>query len=127
MAKKFDVLKCSVCGNIVELVHVGGGKLVCCGKNMDILEEKTADTSAEKHVPFIEKVEGGYNVKIGEKAKHPMTEEHYIEFIEVIADSKVYTKYLKSGSEPEAFFPIDAENIIVREYCNLHGLWKNIK
>lgn len=122
--KKNDLFKCSLCGNIVELAHVGGGTLVCCGKNMDLLEEKTADTSTEKHVPFIEKVENGYKVRVGENAKHPMTAEHYIEFIQLITENEVYTKYLKPGEEAEAFFETKAENVVAREYCNIHGLWK---
>jgi superoxide reductase len=31
---------------------------------------------------------------------------------------------LKPGEAPEASFNIQAEKIVAREYCNLHGLWK---
>lgn len=125
MAKEFGIYKCNVCGNIVRVLHASMGDLVCCDEKMELLVEKTADTSSEKHVPFIEKIDGGYKVKIGENAKHPMTDEHYIEFIELMADGKSYFQYLKPGDEPEAVFMVDADKVTAREYCNVHGLWKN--
>lgn len=89
------------------------------------LEEKTADSSQEKHVPFIEEVADGYLVKVGETTNHPMTEEHYIQFIELVAGDRVYRKYLNPGDKPEAEFKIDkSSDVYAREYCNLHGLWK---
>ncbi len=54
-----------------------------------------------------------------------MEEKHYIEWIEVITENKVYKKYLKPGEKPEAEFKLDEEVVKVREYCNIHGLWKN--
>ena len=121
--EKNEVYKCSVCGNIVTVLHVGGGTLVCCGQEMVKQEENTVDAAVEKHVPVIEKIEGGFRVKIGE-VEHPMIPEHYIEWIEVIADGRRYVKYLKPGDKPEAEFMIEAESVLAREYCNLHGLWK---
>lgn len=118
------VYKCNVCGNIVEMVHAGAGELVCCGQPMELQKENTVDAAKEKHVPVVEKTEKGFKVKVGEVA-HPMTEEHYIEWIEILADGKVYRKFLKSGDQPEAEFSIEVGNITAREYCNLHGLWKN--
>jgi len=121
--KKLQVYKCNVCGNIVEVVHAAGGKLVCCGQEMKLLKEGETDAATEKHVPVIEKIDGGYKVKVGDVA-HPMEDKHYIEWIELIADSKVYLQFLNPGDVPEAVFMIDAENVSAREYCNLHGLWK---
>ncbi|MBN2689762.1 MAG: desulfoferrodoxin [Gammaproteobacteria bacterium] len=119
-----DIYKCSVCGNIVQLIHVGGGNLSCCEKAMQKLEEQTADSSTEKHVPIINKVENGYEVVVG-STLHPMTEEHHIEWIELIADGKSYRQYLKPGDQPKAFFQLEkAEKLIAREYCNIHGLWR---
>jgi len=121
--EKLQVYKCEVCGNIVEVVHTGVGTLVCCGQDMKLLKEGEIDAATEKHVPVVEKVKGGFKVKVGEVA-HPMEEKHYIEWIEVIADSKTYRQFLKPGDTPEAIFSIEAENVIAREYCNVHGLWK---
>lgn len=123
MTKKNEVYKCALCGNIVEVLHVGAGELVCCGQAMDLLTENTVDAAKEKHVPVIEKVENGYKVSVGSVA-HPMEEKHYIEFIELIADGKVYRQDLNPGETPEAFFCVEATNVSAREFCNLHGLWK---
>ncbi|MEJ2473002.1 MAG: desulfoferrodoxin [Desulfobacterales bacterium] len=123
MAEQLQVYKCEACGNIVEVLHGGDGELVCCGKPMVLLTENTVDAAKEKHVPVIEKVEGGYKVKVGSVA-HPMEEKHYIEWVELIADGKAYRQFLKPGQAPEAIFKIDAASVSAREYCNLHGLWK---
>jgi superoxide reductase len=123
MTQKLQVYKCEVCGNIVEVIHTGAGALVCCGQDMKLLKEGEIDAATEKHVPVIEKINGGYKVKVGSVA-HPMEEKHYIEWIEVIADGKAYRQFLKPGDVPEATFNIEAENVIAREYCNVHGLWK---
>ncbi|MCK9378625.1 MAG: desulfoferrodoxin [Candidatus Moranbacteria bacterium] len=122
---KNQIYKCNVCGNIVEVVNVGGGELVCCNQPMELLEAKTQDQGMEKHVPVIEVNGEGVVVKVGEVA-HPMEETHYIQWIEVITkDGKSCRKYLRSGNAPEAEFAINKEEIEeVREYCNIHGLWK---
>lgn len=123
MAKQLEIYKCEVCGNIVEVLHAGAGKLVCCGQPMKLQAENTTDASREKHVPVIEKIPGGVKVKVGSIA-HPMEEKHYIEWIEVIADGKAYRQFLHPGDAPEAVFLVEAAQITAREYCNLHGLWK---
>jgi superoxide reductase len=125
MTQKKQIYKCAVCGNITEVLHNGGGELVCCGQPMDILEENTADASFEKHVPMIEKTKDGVLVKVG-SVFHPMTPEHFIEWIEIIADGREYKKFLTSEDKPEAEFIIVAEMISARIYCNLHGLWKSV-
>lgn len=124
MTKRLQVYKCQVCENITEVIHNGVGQLVCCGKPMVLCEENTVDASKEKHVPVVEKIAGGFNVKIG-SVPHPMEEKHYIEWIEIVADGKAYRQFLKPGDAPEAVFMINASEITAREYCNLHGLWKN--
>jgi superoxide reductase len=121
--KRLQVYKCEVCGNMVEVVHEGAGALVCCGKTMRLFEENTVDASKEKHVPVIEKIDGGYRVKVG-SVPHPMEEKHYIEWIELVADGRAYREFLKPGQQPEAVFKIDASQVSAREYCNLHGLWR---
>jgi superoxide reductase len=123
MAEKLEVYKCELCGNIVEVLHGGEGELVCCGQPMKLYKENTVDAAKEKHVPVVEKVAGGFKVKVGSVA-HPMEEKHYIEWIEVIADGEAYRYFLKPGVAPQASFKIDAGKVTAREYCNLHGLWK---
>jgi superoxide reductase len=124
MTEKLQIYKCEICGNIVEMLHAGEGELVCCGAPMKLFQENTVDAAKEKHIPVIEKIEGGFRVKVGSVA-HPMEDKHYIEWIEVITeDGKVYRQFLHPGEKPEAVFKIDASKITAREYCNLHGLWK---
>ena len=125
MTKVNEIYKCSVCGNMVEVVHAGGGELVCCGQPMKLQNAGTTDGATEKHVPVIEKMEGGYRVKVGSVA-HPMLDAHYIEWIELVCTEcgKIMRKHLKPGDAPEAVFETKAEKVIAREYCNLHGLWE---
>lgn len=124
MTKLNEVYKCEVCGNIVQMNHGADGTLVCCGEDMKLLDEKSADFTTEKHVPVIEKIDGGYKVTVG-STPHPMTEEHYIEWIELIAGDVIQKAFLKPGDKPEAVFKTDATEVTAREYCNLHSLWKS--
>ncbi len=122
--KKLQVYKCEICGNIVEVLYAGGGQLVCCGQPMNLLEEKTADASTEKHVPVVEATDNGVKVKVG-SVPHPMEQKHYIEWIQVVAGDKAYRTFLSPGNPAEAEFPIAKNDItVVREHCNVHGLWK---
>jgi superoxide reductase len=123
MAKRLEIYKCTTCGNIVEVLHEGDGELVCCGEPMKLMTENTVDASKEKHVPVIEKVSGGYKVKVGAVA-HPMEEKHYIEWIQLLADGAAYRKFLKPGDAPEATFNVAASSVAAREFCNIHLLWK---
>ena len=123
MNKIKEVYKCKICGNIVEIVHTGDGVLVCCGQPMILQIENTVDAAKEKHVPVVEKVKGGVLVKVG-AVEHPMLEAHYIEWIEIQTANKMYRKYLNPDDKPEAIFLLEEEILSVREYCNVHGLWK---
>ncbi len=123
MAERLQVYKCEHCGNIVEVLHGGAGELVCCGQPMVLLTENTVDAAREKHVPVVEKIDGGVKVSVGSVA-HPMEENHYIEWIELLADGKAYRQFLEPGDAPEATFDIEADQVFAREFCNLHGLWR---
>jgi len=127
MTKTKEIYKCMVCGNIVEVLHTGIGELVCCNQPMKLMEEQTKDASLEKHVPFIEHTPKGILVKVGQSQEHPMLKEHFIEWIELIADGESYKKFLKPGDKPQALFCITAKSVKAREYCNIHGLWKSGK
>ena len=123
MTERLQVYKCGICGNIVEVMHTGGGELVCCGQAMALVKENTVDAAKEKHVPVVERTADGFKVKVGSVA-HPMEDKHWIEWVEVIAEGKVHRQYLKPGQAPEAVFCVKADTVTAREYCNLHGLWK---
>jgi len=122
MAERYEVYKCEICGNVVEVLHGGKGQLFCCGQPMKLMEEKKEEQGYEKHLLVIEQKEGSVVVKVG-SVPHPMEEEHFIEMIEVITeDGEVLRKYLKPGEKPEAEFNVT--NIKeAREYCTIHGLW----
>ena len=125
MPKKMEVYKCEICGNIVEMLHGGKGVLVCCGKQMIQQAENTVDAAKEKHIPVIESIDGGMKVKVG-SVSHPMTDNHFIEWIELIDNKGVHNPrhFLKPGENPETIFKAPADRgWKVRAYCNLHGLW----
>lgn len=124
--KKNDIYRCPVCGLQFEATRDTENvePPVCCGKPMQLQKENSVDAAVEKHVPVVEVLESGILVKVGEVA-HPMTEEHYIEWIEVINGSYVNRCYLKPGDLPQAAFYVPySPKLIIRESCNLHGLWK---
>lgn len=123
MTKIRELYKCDVCGNVVEVVHQGATALVCCGEDMKKLEARTVDKGNEKHVPVVEENDSRILVKVGD-IEHPMKEEHYIKFIEVLTDNKVLKAELKPGQKPEAEFEVSLSGVNkIREYCNVHGLW----
>lgn len=125
MTGELQVYKCELCGNIVEVLHAGAGELVCCGQPMGQLDEKTADSSTEKHVPIIEKTDKGIKVVVG-SVPHPMEEPHYIEWIEVTNGDYIQRKQLHPGDKPEAEFYVPySDELVAREHCNVHGLWKS--
>ena len=123
MTKWLEIYKCEICGNIVEVLQEGQGQLVCCGQPMILLKPKTEDQGKEKHVPIIEKSSEGIKVKVG-SVPHPMEDNHYIKWLEVITDQCVQKKFLKPGSSPEALFEVEGAVSEVRDYCNIHGLWR---
>jgi len=118
-----QVYRCGACGNMVEVTHAGAGQLVCCGQPMSLLAENTTDAATEKHVPVVEKAEGGIRVRVGSVA-HPMEDKHFIEWVEAIVDGKAYRQFLQPGQAPDVVFPVEGPEVTVREFCNLHGLWK---
>ena len=123
MTKLKEIYRCPVCGNIVEVLNAGAGELVCCGKPMILLKENTTDAAQEKHVTVVEKTTNGYHVRVG-SVEHPMLNEHYIQWIELLTPKSVLRCELKPGCKPEATIFTNEECLCVREYCNLHGLWK---
>ena len=124
MAKVFEVYKCELCGNIAEVVHAGAAPLHCCGQAMKVMKENTVDAAKEKHIPVAERSAAGLLVKVGSVA-HPMEEKHFIEWIELIGEhGEAYMHFLKPGEKPEALFNAKVGKYTIREYCNLHGLWK---
>ena len=135
MADRMQVYKCEICGNIIEVMHGGRGTLLCCNQPMKPMSENTVDASLEKHVPVVERRGDSLTVKVG-SVPHPMEEKHYIEWIEVIVygphgphgpdgrGAEIQRRYLSPGQAPQASFGVKEGDVMAREYCNLHGLWK---
>jgi len=126
MPKRGEIYQCLKCGNIIEILTGAEGALACCGQPMQRQQEKTADSTLEKHVPFIQREGDKYTVRIGENTEHPMEEKHYIQWIAINADNQVYRTYLKPGDKPRTKIALSKYpgSICVRAYCNVHGLWE---
>ena len=124
MATRAEVYICELCGNIIEVLEGADGTLVCCGQDMILLKENSTDAAQEKHVPVVTINGTTATVQVGSVA-HPMEAQHHIAWIELQQGSKVQRIYLQPGAAPQAVFLIEAGvPVTVREYCNLHGLWK---
>ena len=123
MAKKNEIYKCEKSGLMVEVLQDAESTPTCCGEPMKLLRENTTDGAKEKHVPVVEKIEGGYRVTVG-SVEHPMTDAHYIQWIELVTPTGVLRHNLTPQDKPVAEFKTDATEVEAREYCNLHGLWK---
>ncbi len=124
-----EIWKCNVCGKTLEILNPGAPTQICCGQEMQLMEEQTADWKGEKHVPKIT-IDGNkvtVDVGISMGTPHPMTSEHWIMWIELNCKDNCYKrKFLKPGDEPKATFVVaSTEEIWAREYCNIHGLWKS--
>ena len=123
MTEKLDIYKCNVCGNIVQVLIPGVGELVCCSQPMVKQEiQHETDEMGEKHAPKREERDGKYYVHV--KA-HPMTPEHYIQFLEIIKDDKseMHLKYFEPTDIPEHEFDELGDEFNAIEYCNIHHLW----
>ena len=129
MIENGQTYKCGTCGNMVTVVEVGGGELVCCSQPMKLMPIQKEGDKAAKHVPIIENDGSAVLVKVGE-LQHPMDEDHYIAAIALQVGDKTFIKNLEPGELPEAKFIVDekdlADNdIVAREFCTLHGIWES--
>ena len=123
MAERYQIYRCELCGNVVEVLHGGVGELVCCGESMVLMKAKKEEEGNEKHLPVVERTADGITVTVG-AVPHPMEEKHYIEMVEILTEKGVMRAFLKPGDAPTAHFPA-SEIKAVREYCTVHGLWQN--
>ena len=129
MTEKFELYKCSVCGNLVQVLLTGTGELVCCGQNMEYVRAKNSQSDEmlnEKHTPVIENLDGIRTVHIGE---HPMIPEHYIMFLECFSEDKneAQIKYFYSNEDVVMKTNMQDENLSAISYCNIHGLYESSK
>lgn len=127
MTLKLQIYKCNICGNLVQILQEGEGNLVCCGKEMELMsiQYDTTNELGEKHTPKIEIKDGKKYVNV---IGHPMTDAHYIQFIESYSKDKneLHLKFFNPNEIPEMESKLDKEFDSV-EYCNIHHLWGNNK
>lgn len=121
--QRLEIYKCDVCGLVAQVLDGGAGELVCCGQPMTRFTENTFDAAKEKHVPVATRDGRTLTVHVGSVA-HPMEAKHYIQWIEVLAGGRSVRQFLQPGDKPQATFEIEPGPVVVREFCNLHGLWK---
>jgi len=117
--------KCKHCGKVITILSNEGVPTICCGEEMFELIPGTTDAAVEKHVPVVS-IEGNkVNVVVG-SVVHPMTPEHYIQWIVLETKAGYQVKELTPTCEPKASFVLAEgdEIVAVYEYCNLHNLWK---
>ncbi|MEO0234320.1 MAG: desulfoferrodoxin family protein [candidate division WOR-3 bacterium] len=122
---KKDILRCSVCNNIVEVLREGDGEIICCGKVMFKEEVKNKDEGMEKHLPLIKEKNGFFEISVGE-VEHPMTKEHHIEWIEINTDKESIKKFFNINEKPIYTLSKSYKIKSVRAYCNIHGLWRRM-
>lgn len=118
--------RCSVCGQIVAIVKGTDVPVICCGKPMEELVPGVIDASLEKHVPVFESKDNTVHVTVG-STEHPMTDDHYIEWIAIQTKHGNQCKELKPGDKPKACFALtdDDKVLAVYAFCNIHDLWKS--
>lgn len=122
------IYKCKKCGNIIVTIKERCDMLSCCNEGMIELKANSVDAAIEKHVPIVEINDNIVTAVCGE-AIHPMTEEHFIEFMLMETNNGYNIQYLNPGDEPKCTFILSADEELkaVYAYCNLHGLWVNNK
>lgn len=93
---------------------------------------EAASDFEKKHTPYIEcSREDGklrVSVKVGHWVTHPNTPDHFIEWIDIMANDLPVARLTLGAvvAEPDGSFLLDVEpstKITAIESCNLHGLW----
>lgn len=122
--KKLVIFRCQHCGNICIKLIDSGVPVFCCGEPMQALIPNTNDGAMEKHVPVILENENSVKITVGSNL-HPMTDEHYIQFIILQTNLGYYVKHLSPNTEPIVEFCLTQNEtpICAYSYCNLHSLW----
>lgn len=123
MEVKFYV--CKKCGKMIALLKGSPCPTMCCGEAMQEVIANTTDAAQEKHVPVYEVKGNIVEVNVG-SIDHPMTEEHYIEWVLLQTKQGNQRKALKPNNAPKVSFAlVEGDEVVsVYAYCNLHGLWK---
>lgn len=118
--KTVNIYKCKQ--NDATLVQLNCNEVTFDG--LEALSTDTASGDPQKHVPVLEFSGDTLHVKVG-KAPHPMTPQHYIEWILVRTEDGGLYRTNTPDDLPEAIFTLNQDKVVeVYAYCNIHGLWK---
>lgn len=115
---------CEHCGNIAYKLTDSRVPLTCCGSPMALLVPGLSDGATEKHLPAIYQVGDQVEIAVGIQA-HPMTKEHFIDWVILETDTGFHVADLAAGQAPHASFRLAPMEQVAGAYafCNLHGLW----
>lgn len=126
MTVKLQIYKCNICGNLIQVLQEGEGNLVCCGQEMELMSiQYDTNELGEKHTPKVEIKDG---IKMVNVIGHPMTKEHYVQFIETYTKDKneLHLKFFNPEDIPEMKACLNEEFNSI-EFCNIHKLWGDNK
>lgn len=115
------VKKCMKCGAIIipyKDCRCDGCGIKCCGEEMKELIANSEEASREKHIPNYEIAQDEILVTIN----HVMEKDHYIEFIALVSDTKIYLEKLYPEMNAQVRFKY-TKGATLYAYCNKHGLW----
>lgn len=106
------------------IVVSGSEEIALEGAKIQELVSRSVEAATEKHIPVVSVNGNKVNVVVGE-AEHPMTAEHFIEWILLKTKQGSQLKKLQVGERPAAEFVLSEGDEVVEAYayCNLHGLW----
>ena len=96
---------CKHCGNVITKLTSAQVPVKCCGEEMHALEAGVTDAAQEKHVPAVT-VEGSLvKVDVG-SVTHPMTAEHFIQWVVVETERDALIHWFHPEEAPEAVFTL---------------------
>ena len=122
--QKTKFINCAHCSNLAEMIYDTDIPLKCCGDEMKQLVPGSVKASGEKHTPVVKVAGNIVEVNVGD-IHHPMEEDHWIEWVQLVTDQGSYRKWLRPGQKPSVqFLLVEEKALEVYAYCNLHGLWK---
>lgn len=114
------IYDCGKCGGVAILLTESCEPAEC----LKPMTANTVDAAVEKHVPAVTKEGNTVKVSVG-AVPHPMTDEHYIDWIMLVQGGDIQIKKLTPSDAPAATFTLNGSGAAeVYEHCTLHGLWK---
>ncbi len=123
MNKSNRFFLCPLCGRVITVLNDSGSILSCCDTPMQELCANSGAGSFESHLPVVSFVEDGFEVRTG-NIDHPMTEEHYIEWMCLVSEGSSRFFFLNPGDDPVHLFASDGQRpFAAYSYCSIHGLW----